>query len=182
MAKAFVYHRKTKNFDGDTLYPLNVLKTEKPMLYTEAVKKYAGREWLLDVIIPPLDCQWNDVVHCSPIHPSLLYRTLLETGWEAYRGRSSLWFEIPIETIENPSVIYLNNRIWQDTKTLLAKDFEPVSPERVSGLSGMPEENEEYYRECKKAGTPPLLWKRAPHVLVRSAVNVEKYRVLDWIN
>ena len=45
----FIYHRRAPDFAGERLLPLNRLKGPHPGLYAEAVKKYSGREWLLDL-------------------------------------------------------------------------------------------------------------------------------------
>lgn len=44
----------------------------------------------------------------------------------------------------------------------------------------MPEINLQYYRDCAAKGERPLLWKRAPHLLLKGELNVTGYRVLDW--
>lgn len=77
----FVYHRKSKNFVGDTIFPLNHLPF--PEVKTREQKKYQGRESLLETKIPPLDCLWNDVIHCTPVHPSIVYSALREAGFQS---------------------------------------------------------------------------------------------------
>ena len=180
MHETYVYHWKGQGFYGNTIYPLNTLKTILPSAYECEVGKYQGREWLLDVSIPALNCLWNDVIHCSLMHPRLIYKTLTDIGFKHLK-KSILWFEIPLKDILLfPSTIYLNNRIWQDTKILLNSDFEPVISECVRELSAMPERNLEYYRECLARSERPLFWKRAPHLLVKGEIDTGKCQILDW--
>ncbi len=180
MSEAFVYHRQAPDFTGATLYPLNRLKECLPALYENAVKKYKGREWLINVTIPPLDCLWNDVLHFSLMHPSVIYKSLVETGFND-SNRELLWFEIPLEdTLTQPSTIYLNTRPWQDEKILGNSDFELPTAAHVRALSGMPGINLQYYRDCAAKGERPLLWKRAPHLLLKGELDVTNYRVFDW--
>ena len=44
----YLYHRVPENLIGETLYPLNELKTLYPDVYAEHVKKYEGREEKMD--------------------------------------------------------------------------------------------------------------------------------------
>ena len=62
MAGVNIYHVKRPDFSGTRLYPLNRLKDRLPGIYESAVKKYEGREWLMNVAIPTLGCLWNDVL------------------------------------------------------------------------------------------------------------------------
>ncbi len=180
MRSTYVYHCKANEFKGDTLYPLNTLKIIHPAIYENAVKKYQGREWLMNVSIPPLNCLWNDVIHCSLMHPSLIYKSLSDIGFDHHKI-SRLWFEIPLSDIINlPSTLYLNNRVGQDSQHLLDLDCEAITPERIQELSEMPEYNLKYYHACFGKGTRPLLWGYAPHVLVKGELKVDKYRVIDW--
>jgi hypothetical protein len=60
--KKLAYHILKDNFTGDIIYPLNQLKDIYPDHYTREIKKYEGREKLMDVRNPILNCLWNDVV------------------------------------------------------------------------------------------------------------------------
>lgn len=53
---------KPKNLAEDTLYPLNVLKDRYPEQYREHAAKYDWRLELMDIVIPKLNCLWNDVL------------------------------------------------------------------------------------------------------------------------
>ena len=81
------------------------------------------------------------------------------------------------------NALYLNDREYKKTdKTIifLESEFEPVNSNRISELSGMPDINLKYYRECFKKREQCLLWKYAPHVLLKGVLDVSKYRVFDW--
>ncbi|MCX5786422.1 MAG: hypothetical protein NTX59_12110 [Elusimicrobia bacterium] len=133
----------------------------------------------MKVIIPPLDCLWNDVIHMSLMHPSLIYRTLSEIGFEHHKIHRD-WFEIPLCNVAVNSILYKNDRRKEDRREFLNSDFEPVSVGRVKELSGMPEINIEYYRECLEEKQYPLMWGYAPHLLLKGKLNVTNYRVFDW--
>ena len=59
----FVYHIRSADFRGTTLYPLNRLRDRYPDVYEAQRAKYRGREWLLEARVPLLDVLWNDVIH-----------------------------------------------------------------------------------------------------------------------
>lgn len=42
-------------------------------LYRLYKRKYVGREELMKVLIPILNCKWNDVLHFTAISPQLIY-------------------------------------------------------------------------------------------------------------
>ena len=56
-----IIHLKPPIIYSDYLFPLNVLKKEYPEIDKQEVKKYRGREGLTQVVIPKLNCLWNDV-------------------------------------------------------------------------------------------------------------------------
>ncbi|MDO8804933.1 MAG: hypothetical protein Q7R35_10905 [Elusimicrobiota bacterium] len=175
----FVYHAKQPDFIGSRLFPLTTLKEKQPVIYSRVVKKYEGREWLMKLVIPPLNCLWNDVLHMSLMHPALIYRTLSEMGFEHHRYQRE-WFEIPVADVAARSILYRNSTDRGDGEDLLASDFAPVSAGLVSELSVMPELNAEYYRKCLAEHKPPLLWGYAPHVLFKGELDISNYRVLNW--
>lgn len=180
MQRVCIYHIKRADFSGRWLYPLNRLKDKLPAVYEDAVKKYAGREWLMGVKLPTLGCLWNDVLHFSLMHPALIFKHLSDVGID-YSKRELRWLEIPLrDAIAQPCVLYKNTRQDRSSREYPESDFEPVSSERIRELSGMPERNLRYYRECVEQKTYPLLWGYAPHVLVKGEFDVSGYRTFDW--
>lgn len=180
MPGVYIYHAKRPDFTGERLCPLNRLKDSLPAVYANAAKKYEGREWLMGVTLPTLGCLWNDVIHFSLMHPAVIYRHLSEAGID-YSKREVRWFEVPLEdALSRPCVLYRNSRQDRSSRIFPETDFEPVTEARVRELSGMPERNLSYYRECVEQKTYPLLWAFAPHVLVKGEFDVSSYRTFDW--
>jgi len=135
----------------------------------------------MNITIPPLRVLWNDVIHISLIHPSLIYKTLSDIGFEHHRAWGALnWFEIPLDDVSGNSILYRNDRDKGDSRIFLDSDFEPVSVDRVRALSSMPEINVKYYRACFEEKNPPLLWGYAPHLLFNGQLDVTNYRIFDW--
>lgn len=71
-----LYHMKPFDMRGDVLYPLNAMKDIYPDIYEKQIAKYddhPSRKKLPLRRIPKLDCLWNDVIQCAPVHPHLIY-------------------------------------------------------------------------------------------------------------
>ncbi len=70
------YHILKDSFVGDSIYPLNLLKNFHPEIYEKEVRKYEGREKLLEARNPILDCLWNDVVQFSCLDPRITFEAV----------------------------------------------------------------------------------------------------------
>jgi hypothetical protein len=80
MSTYYLYHRVPKDMRGNTLHPLNQLKKVSPDIYAQKVKKYEGRLEILERKIPALDCLWNDVLHLTAVHPTVLNAAFESVG------------------------------------------------------------------------------------------------------
>lgn len=89
----YLYHMKPLDMRGTSLMPLSSLKIEYPKLFEEAARKYIGREVIMNEKVFPLNCFWNDVIHFSPIHPSVIFNALEQLGGNP--KKLLLWFKIP---------------------------------------------------------------------------------------
>jgi hypothetical protein len=69
-------------------------------------RKYAGREHVLDVRVPLLDCLWNDVLHFT-VHPADVVE-LAAVGLEPLR-RTFLEID-PFNLDPDRTVIFVNRR------------------------------------------------------------------------
>ncbi|KAF0124883.1 MAG: group-specific protein [Elusimicrobia bacterium] len=178
-----VYHIRQPDFKGTRLYPLNRLKTVYPDVYARCVKKYEGREWLTRAVIEYFDCIWNDVLHFSLMHPSLIYRGLSETGFDHHKV-SREWFKIPLLDVLSPDAALYRNEEEDDkdgkVREFPRDEFEPVTSARVKELSGMPDRNLRYYRRSFEKKRPPVMWGYAPHLLYKGELDVSSYKVFDW--
>lgn len=90
----YVYHRRTKNFRGDWIVPLNLMPHMDGFskIHQLAMSKYQGREHLLSRIIPTLNCLWNDVIFLSPLHPNKHYEEYKKIGFTPTRAFNFLKF------------------------------------------------------------------------------------------
>lgn len=168
-----VYHKVPVPLEGRVLYPLNQLREKKPRLYEQLKEKYRGREELLKVKIPVLDCLWNDVLHFSTIHPTLLYQALLETGHSP--SAQLYWIKIPVEDLQGrPTCIYDSGQRKGE------ESFRRFEMDLYAELPGPPEKTLTYYRQCKQNGTEPLLFVGIAHLLLKGEINISSYDSFSW--
>ncbi len=172
----YLYHWVPQNMQGDVLYPLNVLKEKFPEIYDAHKRKYIEREEIMNLVIPKLNCLWNDALHFSAIHPKLVKDALIEAG-----GRSDykmVCYQIDPHTF-NPkdAVVYL----YSTPKLDMTKedDFVEFNPNEMDKYSSLPKETVEYYRECYGNKKKPLAFHRAPHIFYKGSVNIKGLPIIE---
>ncbi len=173
-----VYHLKPKNLVGDTLYPLNYLRDHFPALYEEHVRKYEGREIIMQRRIPFLDCLWNDVLFFAPLHPQVIREAYLEVGklWPPAH-----WYEI--DTAEH-GFNADNTVIYEPDMHRLKGDFtiplervRPFEAETLSAIQVMPQASLDYFREAAQRNERIMPWRGITHVLHKGSISLEKARL-----
>jgi hypothetical protein len=186
----FVYHRKRPDFRGDQLVPLTDLQRLHPDLHAAAAAKYRGREWTMAWRIPILDVLWNDVVHCSPLHPHLVYRALHARAPDRF-GEAE-YFAIPVARFAHRRAVYWKfaappypARAWDAwspaERAAWAADFEPFAPGRHRPPTDVPPVTLAHYDEMLARGQPVLLvYYGIPHVQVAGAIDVADLAVVRW--
>jgi hypothetical protein len=161
--------------DGTILYPLNALKETHPEIYTEHVKKYEGREQLLRVTIPTLNCLWNDVLHFTAVSPQELKENLAKAG--IHYDFDIKWFKIPISMIQGENSIAFTYRRDVSVEPNF-KDYEQFDPSRMDFYKTVPAETIEYYREMNAQNKRPLLFHRVPHILYKGSVETKGLEIV----
>lgn len=178
-AGRYVYHRVPNKISGQILYPLNRLKAIYPELYAATVKHYAGREWVMQMRIPILDCLWNDVLHFSPVHPTKIRDGLVAAG---FSRKTRTYFEIDPEQIgfnsEN-AVIFWHKLYRPDQRQLPAADFEPFYLESLARLTEVPQATIAYYRESRLRGQSTLTYLYVPHILFKGTIDVRALNIIE---
>lgn len=175
----FLYHKKRADMQGDTLYPLNTLKEIHPEISTEIIKKYDGREWLLNTRIPRLDCLWNDVIHLTAVHPSKMYDTLLEAGQEL---KDFKWFKIPIESLDpDKMIVYLQKGHMVGGKTLLDEDFSDFDINKMSEYEVIGDRTKEYFKRRIQNNESVLMFHMVPHILYKGNIDTKGMEIIPTI-
>jgi hypothetical protein len=171
-----LFHFAPAAMVGTVLYPLKELKEREPELWRREVAKYAGREHVLEMQIPPLGCLWNDVLHLSVVHPEKVLAALEAVGLEPARRR---FFQLDAATLDpERTVIFLNRRTEASTR-LDDSQWLPFDPASLAGLAELTEPTRRYYRESAARGERPRLFAYLPHVFFRGALETRTLPVLE---
>ncbi len=170
----YLYHGVPEKMQGDFLYPLNVLKDRDPEVYLQEVKKYAGRERLLGKRVGVLDCLWNDVVHLTAVPPAQIKKNLIEGGF----GKKPLsFFKIPIEMIQGEqSVAFTYRHDGQGISEI--NEYEKFDPAKMDVYSAVPREATAHYKQCKKEGKKPFLFRFTPHILSCGSIDIRGLEII----
>ncbi len=160
--------------------PLNQLQSVHSDLYTEAFKKYSGREHLTQFKLPLLNCLWNDVIHFCPVHPSIIRKELNAISPTLSKDRP--WLQIPAESLANLPAIYYRNApsVYGGVYNFPESCFSPFLASKYEELNALPEWTIEYYREQFKKSQRPLLFNGVPHILVQAHVPLADMTEISW--
>lgn len=166
---ARLYHLAPAAMRGSTLWPLAELASSAPELHAAALRKYRGREWMPEQVIPALGCRWCEVVFLSPLSPRLIFAELVRLGRQ---GGVPSWFSIPAPRLRGlPSVIYRPPGRLASAEAR-AGAIIPFDVATYRELTVLPRATRIHYAASLRLGRRPFLFHRVPHVLVRSAVDV----------
>jgi hypothetical protein len=163
---------------GNILFPLHRLKDTHVDVYEKEVSKYVGRETILSLRIPPLNCLWNDVLHFSAVHPSRIKKALIEAG--NTKPLDVEFFEIdPYSLNPEDTTVYLYTHSNMGNE-LKEDNFAQYNPDDVERYSVLPQDTKMYYKEMIVQNKRPLLFHRVPHILFKGSIDVSKIKRISW--
>lgn len=165
--------------EGSILYPLNQLRGKYPAVYARALRRYTGRESLLEERIPLLDCLWNDVIHFSPVHPQKVASAYRRAGGSWIR---KTWLEIDLASAgfdSSNTVIFLHQPKQFGEMGLHAEDFLLFQVESMATMCELPHETVEHYEESFRQNRRPFLFLWVPHVLHKGTVDIANFRQIE---
>ena len=169
----FVYHGVPEKMVGTRLVPLNEMQAAMPGVREQNLKKYEGREEILERKVPLLDCLWNDVLQFLPLDPQKVFELQKELGLipevPAYSFyQIDLGLFSPLETVVFFKIATGEENT--DVKWLTDVDF-------VS-LQEVPNATLEYYKTLIGTGELPFNYQFIPHVLYRGNVNIAQSKII----
>jgi hypothetical protein len=158
------------------------LKAHLPEVYVAQIKKYEGRERLLEKKIPVLDCLWNDVLHLSPLNPQVVLDCWKQNGLYEYargsKGPVSV-FKIPAESVNWSEAICFQS---------FNLDFFHYNPEHDKywkiGSDGYVEQSMvnsmqiEAWKADQTAGRRLLWFSHSMHVLVHHEIDIASCKII----
>lgn len=172
----YLYHWIPKNLQGDYLYPLNELKEKLPEVYAQHVKKYTGREYVMDWHVPKLNCRWNDVLHLTAVHPQTLKDALIEAG--SSFDYDIGYFQIDPTTLDpKNTVVYMyihepiNGESYPD-------EFIPFDPSNLEQYTAIPQITKDYYKKSFSEGRIPLSFPWVPHIFYKGSICIKDLEVV----
>jgi len=180
MGANFVYHSRPRKMLGDVLYPLNQLRALHPEVYAQQIAKYGDHPDRLAIPgfrIPLLDCLWNDVVQCAPIHPHLLFDALAMRGLQVKSGLE--FFQIPVTTVANlPAVLYTPapGPLHAPLETEVAW-FDAAAYEE---LHAVPSDTLAWYDRLAREGRVYGHFVGVPHVMVHGPIDISDAHTITW--
>ena len=152
---------------GTFLLPLSELRTDHPEVYEREIAKYKDRPGLPQTRIPLHDCLWNDVIHCSPIHPHLLYRAWCEAG--KANLPEAKFYRIPIERVAGLPMVIMRGR-----------SFMRIDSKSYAELDCVPHETLSWYTRLVREGRFGGHFVGIPHILVKGPIDVRDLDIINW--
>ena len=172
---SYIYHEVPHGMIGKIIYPLDHLKQINGDAYLKAAAKYQGRERQMDFVIPKLNCLWNGVVHCLPIHPDLLYKAMISYG---LNPESSEWYKIDPRTIKDAQFMlysFKTNPYYQ----IDPDEFQIISIEDYQEIGEVPQKALDWYRKlANRGGEIRLRFRYVPHFLVKGVIEISKAEII----
>ena len=169
----YVYHGVPEKMIGNNLVPLNNMQNIDDTLRNSYLKKYKGREDILERKIPLLDCLWNDVVQFLPFHPQKIFELQRRLGFlkiiPSYR-----FYKINLSLLERErTVVYFKSSPGEDSavvKWLGVVDFDAIQQ--------IPTATVDYYRSVRKTNELPFNYQFVPHILYKGEVNISSAEII----
>jgi len=171
----YLYHLVPSQMKEDTLYPLNRLKGLYPEIYQKQVRKYEGREKLMETVIPSLGCLWNDVLFLTAVHPTTLVRELTEAGLPM---ESSLRFYAVDPAMLDASLltVYLYRTV-PGRSTI--REYESFQVSNLPKYATIHEETKQYFRNQVVNRRRPFLFHLVPHILYKGTIKVSGLEIVE---
>lgn len=176
LLSVMLYHLVPRRLVGSRLLPLGRLRDLHPELYVEYVRKYEGREYLLERRVPGLGCLWSDVLFFTAVPPSLI-RTLHEEA--GFTPPPLRWFEVDMATLEESS-LYVYWYLHHERERVFEPDnWEPFKASLLPRIRDVPQATRDHYLEAASSGRAPFAFFRIPHVLYRGDIDVRALHVVE---
>lgn len=158
-----LYHVVPPDMRGTILYPLNELKFRYPDLYARKVKKYEGREHILQRRIPQLrNSLWNDLLFFTAVSPGAM-REAWEAAGVPYRHTHFFRFEL-----SKFDLSVAGAWLWRGPRDAYYSGFYLREWEKYTAI---PQSSIEYWRRELQGGRKPLMFLYVPHILYKGALD-----------
>lgn len=173
---SYIYHMKPIILEGDSLIPLNRMNKDTE-IYKSHIKKYIGRENLLQTTIPRLNCKWNDVVQFSALDPQIIVDKLVTIQTDLKLTRTE-YFKVHINQIMNlhKAVVYRKEN-QNEEKSFIAEKEITVLDESYRETTKIPDQTIQFWNNVKDNGGKFLWFPFIPHIFVEGIINTQDFEV-----
>jgi len=172
----YLYHMVPDKMKGNFLIPLNALKKKYPSAYREEVKKYKGRESILKIKVPILNCLWNDVIHMTSVNPKDLKKALDDAG-RSKDSQKMKFFRINSSELDNKSIIlFLYSH---QGKISNKEDYTAFKPSNLKKYAKIPSKTKKYFKESYLKRERPLMFHLVPHILYKGKINIKNCKIIE---
>lgn len=170
----FVYHNVPDPMVGTKLIPLNQMDESMEAIKTKNLKKYEGREEILERPVPSLNCMWNDVLQFTPVHPQKVFELQVKLGLIP-KVHDAKFFEIPIDSLDpNKTAVFFKTAPGEENVTVKwIKDVD------FESLTEIPDATINYYKSLVGTGELPFNYQFIPHVLYKSSLDVSNVKIIS---
>jgi len=157
-----------------------MLAARYPDVYDREIGKWAGRESVLDYVVPHLGVSWGETVNLAALDPVLLVQARLRLGVAFSRLLERKVVRIPVERLAGlPAVVYDSRTHWRNSRpgedvpeVPPADEFSPYNPRTYEELTDVPQAHLEYLVQQRESGATALGCVFIRHVLVAGPVDV----------
>lgn len=170
----YLYHKvPLEGIVGSCLYPLSELQKLCPEIYKKRVDEYVrdGRENILEMEIPCLNCFWKDVIYLTAISPIELRNGLKKAG---IAGPKLRFFEIKASQLDYSRTVVMffsPNERWE---SVLDK-YEEFN-DHFEKYSTISEQTIEWWRKSKSSH---LLFRFIPHIMHKGMIDVRDAKIIE---
>jgi hypothetical protein len=169
----YIYHGVPEKMEGNTLMPLNLMPNFLDEIYEKNIKKYEGREEILERRIPLLDRLWNDVLQFLPFDPIKVFELQVSLGLISKMPHYR-FYKIPLGQldVQKTAVFFKTAPGEENTEVKWLEDVD------FANVQDVPLATVNYYKTLIGTGVLPFNYQFIPHVLYAGTVDISGLQII----
>jgi hypothetical protein len=175
-----VFHILKDTLSGDKIYPLSMLKSLSPEIYEIEIKKYKGREKLMSIRMPYLNCLWNDVIQFSCLDPQLTFREAANFNSNLC-GRKIRVFSLDVKKLNSDDACLFTPGDNAKSYNFTQQDFEPFSLTQFESLTEVPAAQIKRWQLAQANNEGVFLFSRTQHLFYKRPVHLSEGQISEFV-